>query len=102
MRLLALFKDQLYFDKETGLLAKGERVLKDEGKDVVEEMLFSGYKDVDGVKMAMRVVSRRVGKVHADPLIRSVFENVGNVELCMVAPTGSSIRRIGFELGTKQ
>ncbi|MCX6923820.1 MAG: hypothetical protein NT154_11535 [Verrucomicrobia bacterium] len=41
-----------------------------------------------------------VGKTNADPLIRSVFENVGNVDLCMVTPTGSNIRRIGFELGT--
>ena len=57
---------KLYFDKETGLLAKGERKVKDEGKELTEETLFSGYKDVDGVKMAMRVVVRREGKPHAE------------------------------------
>lgn len=57
---------KLYFDKETGLLAKGERKVKDEGKDISEETYFGGYKDVDGVKMAMRVVVRREGKPHAE------------------------------------
>ena len=40
-----------------------------------------------------------VSKTNTDPLIRSVFENVGNVDLCMVTPNGNNIRRIGFELG---
>ncbi len=40
-----------------------------------------------------------VSKTNTDPLVRSVFESVGNVDLCMVSPTGSNIRRIGFELG---
>jgi hypothetical protein len=43
-----------------------------------------------------------VSKTNTDPLIRSVFESVGNVDLCMVTPTGSNIRRIGFELGTNK
>ena len=43
-----------------------------------------------------------VNKTSTDPLIRSVFESVGNVDLCMVTPTGSNIRRIGFELGTNK
>ncbi len=57
---------KLYFDKETGLLAKGERKVKDDGAEVVEEMFFGGYKDIDGVKFAMRVVSRRDGKPNAE------------------------------------
>lgn len=40
-----------------------------------------------------------VGKTSTDPLIRPLFESIGNVDLCMVTPTGSNIRRIGFELG---
>ena len=41
-------------------------------------------------------------KTNADPLIRSVFESVGHVDLCMVTPNGNNIRRIGFELGTNK
>ena len=43
-----------------------------------------------------------VGKTKTDPLIRSVFESVGSVDLCMVTPSGSNIRRIAFELGTNK
>jgi hypothetical protein len=43
-----------------------------------------------------------VSKTSTDPLIRSLFESVGNVNLCMVTPTGSNIRTIGFELGTNK
>ena len=43
-----------------------------------------------------------VSKTNTDPLIRSVFASVGNVDLCMVTPTGSNIRRIGFELGASK
>jgi hypothetical protein len=57
---------KLYFDKETGLLAKSERKVKDDGIDVVEEMYFADYKDIDGVKMAMRATSRRDGKPNAE------------------------------------
>lgn len=57
---------KLYFDKETGLLAKSERKVKEDGADVVEEMYFAGYKDIDGVKMAMRLTTRRDGKLNAE------------------------------------
>jgi hypothetical protein len=57
---------KLYFDKETGLLAKGIRTVKDEGKDIVEEMLFFKYAEVDGIKMAMKTVVRRDSKPHAE------------------------------------
>jgi hypothetical protein len=43
-----------------------------------------------------------VSKTSADPLIRSLFESVGNVDLCMATPTGSNTTRIGFALGTKR
>jgi hypothetical protein len=57
---------RLYFDKESGLLAKGERKVKEEGREIVEEVFFGGYKDIDGVKMAMRIVSKRDGKPNAE------------------------------------
>jgi hypothetical protein len=43
-----------------------------------------------------------VSKTNTDPLIRSVFKSVGNVDLCMVTPTGGNIRRIGFEMATSK
>ena len=46
----------LYFDKETGLLVKSERKVKDGGtkKLVNEETLFSNFKEVDGVKIPLK------------------------------------------------
>jgi hypothetical protein len=41
-------------------------------------------------------------KTKTDPLIQALFRSVGNVDLCMVTPAGSNIRRIGFELGTNK
>jgi hypothetical protein len=53
----------LYFDKATGLLAKTERRALDDAKqEVTEETFCSDYKDVDGVKVPMRVVIRHDGK----------------------------------------
>ena len=53
----------LYFDKKTGLLAKVERrALDDAGKEVTEESFCSGYKDVGGVKLPMKVVVQHDGK----------------------------------------
>jgi hypothetical protein len=41
-------------------------------------------------------------KTSTDLLIRSLFENVGNVDLCMVTPAGNNIRRISFEVGANK
>lgn len=59
---------KLFFDKETGLPVKAERKVRDlEGKkDATEEVFFSDYKDVDGVKVAMKYVSKWDGKNRAD------------------------------------
>lgn len=38
-------------------------------------------------------------KVATDPLIRSLFESLASVELCLVTPAGNDIKRIGFEVG---
>src|SRR5262249_22162698 len=52
-----------YFDKATGLLAKMERrALADAQKEVTEESCYSDYKDVDGVKVPMKIVVRHDGE----------------------------------------
>jgi len=53
----------LYFDKGTGLLTKSERrALDDTKKEVTEESFYSDYKDVDGVKVPMKIVVHHDGK----------------------------------------
>jgi hypothetical protein len=52
----------LYFDKTTGLLTKMERrALDDAQKEVTEESSYGDYKDVDGVKVPMKVAVRYDG-----------------------------------------
>jgi hypothetical protein len=54
----------LYFDKATGLLTKSERRALDEAKkEVTEETFYSDHKDVDGVKVPMKVVVHHDGKL---------------------------------------
>lgn len=57
---------KLYFDKESGLLVKSERKVKDEGKEKSEEVLFSNYKEVSGIKVATKFVVRSGGKTSAE------------------------------------
>lgn len=58
----------LYFDKESGLLIKSESRVKDErtGQEVAEETFLSEYKDVQGIKQAMKFVVHRDGKLYVD------------------------------------
>jgi hypothetical protein len=59
------FRDvSLYFDKETGLMAKVERRVHDEqsGQEVNEERFVSEYQDVGGRKLPKKVVIHRDGK----------------------------------------
>jgi hypothetical protein len=58
----------LYFDKATGLLAKGEtRVKADQlSQEVNQEMLYSGYKDIDGVEVPLKVTIKRDGKLYVE------------------------------------
>jgi hypothetical protein len=57
----------LYFDKETGLLVKTEARVKDEGGNEVNgETFYSDYKDVQGVKQAMKLVVKRDGKQYVE------------------------------------
>jgi hypothetical protein len=55
----------LYFDKKDGLLVKVEGRAKDlmqGGKEVSSEILYSDYKDLQGLKVAHKVVMKRDGK----------------------------------------
>jgi hypothetical protein len=55
----------LYFDKETGLLVKREAMVKDQstdGKEVLEEVVLSDYKEADGRKYHTKAVVIRDGK----------------------------------------
>src|SRR5437660_11621355 len=54
----------LYFDTETGMLAKTQTRVKDmmSGTEVDQETLPSDYKDVGGVKRAHKTVINRDGK----------------------------------------
>lgn len=59
---------KLYFDTGSGLLVKLERLVLDEGKmeEVPQEEFFHDYKDIDGVKTAMKEVWLRAGEKVAD------------------------------------
>jgi hypothetical protein len=71
---------KLFFDKESGLLVKTERKLRDleNKKEVTEEVTMSDYKDVDGLKIAMKYQTKRDGKNQADADIgeAKVFEKI--------------------------
>jgi hypothetical protein len=54
----------LYFDKKTGLLAKITRMALDPmtGQEVTEERIIQEYQDIDGLKVAKKVLVNRDGK----------------------------------------
>jgi hypothetical protein len=55
----------LFFGKKSGLLVKSEYTVKDEmagDKEVMQEMLYKGYKTFDGARHATRVTINRDGK----------------------------------------
>jgi outer membrane lipoprotein-sorting protein len=61
----------LYFDKETGLPIKGEWRVKDVqgfvgGNEVTQEIFLSDYKEVQGLKIAMKLVAKWDGKPYVD------------------------------------
>jgi hypothetical protein len=54
---------RLYFDKENGLLVKRHQIIVESpGKEEVQEVFFSDYKDYDGLKHYTRLVANRDGK----------------------------------------
>ena len=53
---------RLYFDKETGFLVKTEHTLDDgQGKEVVQEELYSDFRDLNGFKRPRKIVVSRKG-----------------------------------------
>jgi hypothetical protein len=54
-----------FFDRESSLLLKSEFRVKDRetDKEVTEEMLYSDYKEVDGIKQAMKLIGKHDGKI---------------------------------------
>jgi hypothetical protein len=58
---------ELYFDKETGLLVKVEKRVKDDGgQEVSEESFPSEYKEVQGTKQPMKFTVNRNGKLFTE------------------------------------
>jgi hypothetical protein len=60
---------KLYFDKSTNLLVKSEYKTKlpEQGyTDADAEGYFSNYKDIDGLKVACKMVMKRDGKVYVE------------------------------------
>ena len=58
----------LYLDKENGLVLKSEARIKDAmtGQEFNQEMLYGDYKEVDGIKHAMKVTIKRDGKLFVE------------------------------------
>lgn len=59
----------LYFDKEKGLLAKIEHPVKSRelgGKEVTQEVFHSDYREIEGAKIAMKIVLKRDGKLFVE------------------------------------
>jgi hypothetical protein len=65
---------KLYFDKENMLLVKYEMQVKDveNDKQVLEEVYLSDYKDVQGVKQAMKFIIKWDGKPQWDVFVTEV------------------------------
>jgi hypothetical protein len=61
----------LFFDKDTGLLVKSEGRAKDvnSGEEFNQETLYADYKDVGGVKSAMKLTIKRDGQPHVEVLV---------------------------------
>jgi len=59
----------LFFDKENNRLVKSEYKAKAQeqgGEEVKQEVFFSDYRDVDGVKFPMKIVVTRDGKPYVE------------------------------------
>lgn len=58
----------LYLDKESGLPVRLERLVLDEasGKEVMQEEVYSDYKEIEGVKQSLKMLIKREGKIYVD------------------------------------
>jgi hypothetical protein len=59
---------RLYFDKEGGLLLKMERLMRSaiSGEEMSQEVLFSNFKEIDGIQEAMKYTFKLDGKLAAE------------------------------------
>lgn len=60
---------ELYFDKATGLLAKSVYPVKSpeqQFKEVKQEVFYSDYREIAGVKIPMKIVLKRDGKLFVE------------------------------------
>src|SRR5262249_8091781 len=59
---------RLFLDKESGLPLKTEWQVKDprSGKDISQEVTYADYKEVNGIKRAMKLTVLRDGKLFAE------------------------------------
>lgn len=67
----------LYFAKDSGLLVKSERIIKDQmhgGKEYRQEVFYRDYKDFGGIKRATKVDIKRDGEKFVESEL-SDFEN---------------------------
>jgi hypothetical protein len=65
----------LYFDKDTGLLVKVETTIKDfmaGGKEFKQESFYSDHKEVNGLKVPMKVVINRDGKKYLETEVTEI------------------------------
>jgi hypothetical protein len=78
---------KLYFDKKTGLLVKGEHKTKsseEEFKVVNQETYLSDYREVDGAKIAHKIVIKRDGKNYVEAEITE-YEAKGKLDASVFA-----------------
>jgi hypothetical protein len=64
--------NELYFDKETGLLVKSRRRVPSNAQELSLEILYSEYKETDGVKWPWKRVFYRDGKRTGDEEIAAL------------------------------
>jgi hypothetical protein len=73
---------KLYFDTISGLLVKREHRLLDpsSGKDALQEVVFAGYQEKDGLKLYKKIVGYRDGKkiIEANVTEIEFFEKLGD------------------------
>jgi hypothetical protein len=65
---------KLLFSQKTGLLVKSEYTIRSDelGKEVTEEVLYSNYRDVDGLKTAHKLTIKRDGKKYVESEIQEI------------------------------
>ena len=76
---------KLYFDKSTNLLVRSEHKTKlpeQNYKDADAEDYFSNYKDLDGAKVATKMVMKRDGKLYVEAEVTD-YKAAGNLEAKM-------------------